>query len=69
MSSKPPSRFAMSLDGNGWPSSVVTTPTRSTSPAGAITTTRSMSGERPNDSGDSVLASDCCTRSGDTGRP
>ena len=64
MSSKPPSRLAMSPDGSGSPSSVVTTPTMSMSPSGAITTTRSMSGESPNDSGVSVPESDCCDEVG-----
>ncbi len=39
-SAKPPSRLAMSPDGSGSPSSVVTTPTMSTPESGAITTTR-----------------------------
>ena len=68
-SSNPPNRLAMSPDGRGSPSSAVTTPTRSTFPSGAITTTRSWSGERPNDSGIICPLEAWLTRSGEMGLP
>ena len=71
MSSKPPSRLAMSPDGNGSPSSAVTMPTTSCGPTGAITTTWSCSGVSPNVSGRSTPPEPrtAPTRSGDTGSP
>ena len=66
MSLKPPMRPARSAGPSGSPSSVVTMPSKSWVPSGAITLTRSWSGFSPNDSGDSGPRSRIC---GSTGRP
>ena len=59
----------MSPDSSGWPSSVVTMPTTSWPPLGAMTTTWSWRGSRPNDSGVRAPPCDIRTSSGATGRP
>ena len=53
MSLKPPIRQAMSAGARGSPSSVVTMPTMSWSPLGAMTVTRNWSGWSPKEVGES----------------